>query len=1007
MNEPLHNQRRSPLASALLWVMVVVLVVAGLLLPPISLGKRLLNSDFVKLDADNARVSHPDGFSLAVDPALLAKAVRVKLDSVPRLNVVDGQSPEDWREAAAALPTYLVLKSPLYGIAFEDETDLPAHVEVVIPNEAEPYRLLDMYAWDGSAWHWVPSTVDSAGGLVVADLTSTPKALALLQATALSPVVGMSANLGESVPPETGGLVTELYPAGMALGPAGSLLGQPVGLNGGAGMLQIPISLSSDSVLVQALLGDAAASQAHAETLVNAVVAGNFAGLNLDYAGVPAAQRDAFSNFVRQLADGLHGTGRQLVVTVPSPAPASGGWDTAGYDWIALGAIADRLVVVLPLNPAAYAQNGLVDQLLTWAVTQVNRYKLMAGINTIGIQQVNGVFTPVHTAEALAPLASSVVRMDPGPGELEPGHQVVVGVPVGFVMEDAAIGTYRVTYPVGAQMATSWLTSPAALSSRLRVFGEYYLGGLVLNGLAGSEMAGELVAAVNSYLAAALPPASPPVSLAWVVTGADGQALSQSPGDLNNPQYTWQAVDAPGSYSIKGQLAIGQQTAELGAVQVSVKEAATPTLEPSPEPTATPQVVASGGSSGGTQAGSGDAVVSGSLVNLREGPGTVFRTVGQLKGGTALQILAVNPDSTWLKIKAPDGTVGWIFRQLCTVNVSLSDRAVEDVPTPTPAPTPEGGAPPPPVVAPVSGGSFELGGHIRTWNYLGQMASAGMNWVKVQVHYGQDASGLVGLAHGNGFKIQLSALGSRDMVSQPNFHANYGAWVSAMAATGADAIEVWNEPNIDAEWPLGQISPTAYTQLLCSAYNAIKSANPGTAVISAAPAPTGYFGGCSGNGCDDLPWLQGLVNAGAANCMDYIGAHHNAGATRPSATSGHPADGGGGHHSWYFLPQTQLYYNVFGGARKLFYTEMGYASQEGVPEFSDWFAWARGITNANQAAWLAEAASLSSSTGMVRCLIVWNIDFARYGADPQDGYAIIRPDGSCPACASLGAVMGR
>jgi hypothetical protein len=282
-----------------------------------------------------------------------------------------------------------------------------------------------------------------------------------------------------------------------------------------------------------------------------------------------------------------------------------------------------------------------------------------------------------------------------------------------------------------------------------------------------------------------------------------------------------------------------------------------------------------------------------------------------------------------------------------------------------------------------------------------------MNWVKLQVHYGQDASGLVGTAHSNGYKIQLSALGSRDMVNQPDFHATYGAWVAGMAAAGADAIEVWNEPNIDHEWPVGQISPTAYTQLLCSAYSAIKNANAGTAVISAAPAPTGYFGGCSGNGCDDIPWLQGMVNAGAASCMDYIGAHHNAGATSPSASSGHPADGGGGHHSWYFLPQTRLYYNVFGGSRKLFYTEMGYASQEGVPTFSEWFAWARGINNAQQAAWLAEAASLGSSTGMVRCIIVWNLDFGRYGDDPQDGYAIIRPDGSCPACATLGAVMGR
>ena len=83
------------------------------------------------------------------------------------------------------------------------------------------------------------------------------------------------------------------------------------------------------------------------------------------------------------------------------------------------------------------------------------------------------------------------------------------------------------------------------------------------------------------------------------------------------------------------------------------------------------------------------------------------------------------------------------------------------------------------------------------------------------------------------------------------------------------------------------------------------------------------------------------------------------------------------------------------------YTEMGYASQEGVPRFSDAFAWAREIDNEDQAKWLSEAAQLGTETGMIHAIMVWNIDFQRYGLDPQDGYAIIRPDGSCPACEAL------
>jgi hypothetical protein len=145
--------------------------------------------------------------------------------------------------------------------------------------------------------------------------------------------------------------------------------------------------------------------------------------------------------------------------------------------------------------------------------------------------------------------------------------------------------------------------------------------------------------------------------------------------------------------------------------------------------------------------------------------------------------------------------------------------------------------------------------------------------------------------------------------------------------------------------------------------------------------------------------------------MDYIGAHHNSGATAPSATSGHPADPGSTHHSWFFLPQTQLYYNVFGGTRQLFYTELGYVSPEGYGWIPGTFAWGANTTVAQQAQWLAEVVQLSSQTGMVRAVIVWNVDFDCYGdcggvQDPQAGYAIIRPDGSCPACDTLHALLG-
>ena len=72
------------------------------------------------------------------------------------------------------------------------------------------------------------------------------------------------------------------------------------------------------------------------------------------------------------------------------------------------------------------------------------------------------------------------------------------------------------------------------------------------------------------------------------------------------------------------------------------------------------------------------------------------------------------------------------------------------------------------------------------------------------------------------------------------------------------------------------------------------------------------------------------------------------------------------------------------------------------------FSWAGSNSVASQAQWLAQAALASQASGKVRLMIVWNIDINSWNAataDTRAGYAIIRPNGSCPACDSLRTVM--
>jgi len=253
-------------------------------------------------------------------------------------------------------------------------------------------------------------------------------------------------------------------------------------------------------------------------------------------------------------------------------------------------------------------------------------------------------------------------------------------------------------------------------------------------------------------------------------------------------------------------------------------------------------------------------------------------------------------------------------------------------------------------------------------------------------------------------RIVLRAIEDEGLITHSDYQTEYVSFLVSLAEQGADAIEVGNEPNIG--WNAEILTPAEYTALLCEAYSAIKEANPNTLVISGAPMPSAYFGGCSPTGCDDLTWLQGLAEAGAADCLDFIGARHIEGATAPGEESGHPV--GNVHHSWYFWPTVERYYEIFGGTRRLAFTMFGYLSPGGYGKLPDAFLWAANTTAANQAAWISEAVQLSIGSGKVGMIVIYNMDSTEWGGYRiGGGYAIMRPNDSCPTCEALRQLLSQ
>ncbi|MCU0464095.1 MAG: SH3 domain-containing protein [Anaerolineae bacterium] len=415
--------------------------------------------------------------------------------------------------------------------------------------------------------------------------------------------------------------------------------------------------------------------------------------------------------------------------------------------------------------------------------------------------------------------------------------------------------------------------------------------------------------------------------------------------------------------------------------------------------------------------------------NIRSGPGTEWRILGVAKPNTTIALDGQAFGGTWVRGITSTGITGWMFR----ANLTISEGEAAALPpvlieTPFTLGAPEqvgaigGVAAPsapsapadgttttaPPVVvstSPVTG--FNYGAHVAGLSEptVGWMRVAGMTWAKRQVKWypGNDPAGLRGMideAHNAGLRLLVSIVGEPGRVTEPGYFDQYAAYAAGVAAQGVDAIEVWNEPNIDREWASGAISGALYTELLRKSYIAIKAANPNVMVVSGAPSPTGFFGGCTPAGCDDKPFIEQMYAAGAANYMDCLGVHYNEGVLPPTATSGDPR-GNPLYYTRYYPTMVNTYLAAFRNTRKLCFTELGYLSGEGYPGLPGSFLWAQNTTVAQQAQWIDQVVSIAARSNRVSLLIIWNMDFANWGDDPQAGFALIRPGGDCPACRAL------
>ena len=85
-------------------------------------------------------------------------------------------------------------------------------------------------------------------------------------------------------------------------------------------------------------------------------------------------------------------------------------------------------------------------------------------------------------------------------------------------------------------------------------------------------------------------------------------------------------------------------------------------------------------------------------------------------------------------------------------------------------------------------------------------------------------------------------------------------------------VQIWNEPNIYPEWGNREVDPAGYVEMLKTAYQAAKSADPNVFVLSAPLAPTLEDFSVRRN-LSELIFLDEMYQAGAADYFDILSAN--------------------------------------------------------------------------------------------------------------------------------------
>ena len=437
------------------------------------------------------------------------------------------------------MPDYLIPKSPFYDVELVGDEPGQAILTIPIPNDSLPYETLGVYAWDGTAWVHIPSTVLAGNDVIESRLEFVPPSFMVMQTTPAVPAVTADLGLQGTLP--QGAVVTNEAKAGLYLRGDGALEGTAPVNSGNT----LPIVRNWDGEVIRTdlinnLLIDPGLQENQVAAVEQTIVQNGYPGVIIDYRGVDAvpSSRADFVHLIAKLAERLHASNKTLAVRVESPRQISADtWDSQGYDWAGLGAVVDRLIVAAPVDPRAYQASGEMDALLNWATNQVERRKLQIEFPGQSVERSGNYLLLKGYQEALRPLLGQINAQGVGDGQ-----QIALTLQnprlLSQVTWDESLGLYWFNYldDQGFER-TVYLETAGSIAHKLKLLQRFNVRNVSLEAAASADMDPALWNVLLQFQQGGdLNGVPTQLSVVYTMYGQDGAMLAQEVRPVDNPQ---------------------------------------------------------------------------------------------------------------------------------------------------------------------------------------------------------------------------------------------------------------------------------------------------------------------------------------------------------------------------------------------------------------------------------------------------------------------------------------